>query len=137
MIKELGELASALIPPHDADPESLRRWRVILAGVVFIMAAGLTTHIALACGFIPMLFPGFASAADVQSLSQQQVVMRSESLGDTIYLLRKDQCIAQAAGNLQAAQTQDQRIREKRAVYRFLNHGNDYDLPPCELFVSR
>lgn len=137
MLDQLGELAVNLIPPHDADPEKIYRWRVITAGVVIIMAAGTSFHIALACGFLPALFPGFASASDVQNITHQQIVMRVESLGDALYNLRKDQCISQQAGNLQAAQTQDQRIREKRAVYRDVSGGRDYELPPCELFVSR
>lgn len=137
MLKEGLELAQNLIPPHDADPEKLYRYRVIISGTVIAMAAGLTTHIALACGFIPSLFSGFASANDVANLASQQQEMRLESLGDAIYNIRKDQCAAQSAGNLQAAQGQDQRIREKREMYRKLAKGQDYDLPSCDLFVSK
>jgi hypothetical protein len=137
MLKEIGELAQELIPPHDGDPEKIYRWRVFLAGTVIAMAAGLGTHIALACGFIPSLFSGFASASDVASLASQQQQMRVESVGDTLYNLKKDQCIAQNSGNLQAAQGQDQRIREKRDLYRILTRGREFDLPSCDLFVSR
>lgn len=137
MLKELGEVVVNLIPPHDADPEKIYRWRVFTAGTVIVMAAGIVTHIALACGFIPALFPGFASAADLKTLAQQQQAMRVESLGDSLYDMKKDQCIAENAGNLQAAETQDQRIREKRDAYRDISGGREYDLPPCDLFVSR
>lgn len=137
MLKDLGELATNLIPPHDGDPEKIYRWRVILAGTVIAMTAGLSAHIALACGFLPVLFPGFASASDMQTMAVQQRVMRAEILGDMLYNMQKDQCIARATGNLQAAQTQDQRIREKRAAYRDITQGQNYELPPCDLFVSR
>jgi hypothetical protein len=137
MLKDGIDLAQKLIPPHDGDPESIYRWRVYLAGTVILMAAGMITHIALACGFIPSLFSGFASASDVASLASQQQEMRVESLGDALYNMRKDQCVTQSAGNLQAAQGQDQRIREKRDLYRRLTKGQDYDLPSCELFVTR
>lgn len=137
MLKDGAELAAKLIPPHDGDPETIYRWRVYLAGTVIAMAVGMVAHIALACGFVPVLFSGFASASDVASLANQQQVMRVESLGDALYNMKRDQCIAQNAGNLQAAQSQDQRIREKRDIYRKLNKGQDYDLPPCDLFVIR
>lgn len=137
MLKEFGELAQELIPPHDGDPEKIYRWRVFLAGTVIAMAVGISVHIALACGFIPVLFSGFASASDLASLTQQQQTMRAEIVGDALYNLKKDQCMAQNAGNLQAAQSQDQRIREKRDIYRRITNGHDYDLPPCDLFVSR
>jgi hypothetical protein len=137
MLKEGLELAQNLIPPHDGDPEKIYRWRVFLAGTVITVAAAVGVHIALACGFLPVLFSGFASASDVASLSRQQEDMRVEIVGDSIYNMRKDQCVSQSAGNLQAAQSQDQRIREKRDLYRQLTRGREYDLPPCELFVSR
>lgn len=137
MLKELAEVATNLIPPHDADPEKIYRWRVYAAGAVILMATGLATHIALACGFIPALFPGFASAADMQTMASQQRVMRAEILDDTLYTMQRDQCLARASGNYQAAQAQDQRIREKRAAYRDIMDGRDYELPPCDLFVSR
>lgn len=137
MLKDLTEFAANLIPPHDADPDKIYRWRVYAAGTVILMALSLGTHIALACGFIPVLFPGFASAADMQTMAMQQRVMRAEILGDTLYNMQKDQCFARASGNLAAAQTQDQRIREKRAAYRAITHGDEYELPPCDLFVSR
>lgn len=135
MLKDGVDLAQKLIPPHDGDAESIYRWRVLLAGTVIAMAVGIATHIALACGFVPVLFSGFASASDVANLSSQQQEMRVENLGDALYNMKKDQCIAQSAGNLQAAQGQDQRIREKRDLYRRLTKGQDYDLPSCELFV--
>lgn len=125
-----------LIPPHDVEPEKIYRWRVLLAGTVILMACSLGTHIALACGFIPVLFPGFADATEVRDLASQQLAMRIESIGDAIYNMKKDQCIAQSTGNLQAAQTQDQRIRDKMAAYRQMI-GRDYFPPPCDLFVSR
>lgn len=137
MLKDLAEVATKLIPPHDADPEKIYRWRVYAAGAIILMATGLTTHIALACGFIPTLFSGFASAADMQTMTLQQQVLRAEILGDTLYNMQKDQCLARSTGNLAAAQTQDQRIREKRAAYRVITQGRDYELPPCDLFVSR
>lgn len=137
MLKDLAEVATNLIPPHDADPEKIYRWRVYAAGTVILMAASLSVHIALACGFIPVLFSGFANAADMQTMAQQQSVLRAEILGDTLYNMQRDQCLARSTGNLAAAQTQDQRIREKRALYRNITRGLDYDLPPCDLFVLR
>lgn len=136
MLKDIGELAVNLIPPHDGDPEKIYRWRVILAGMVILMAGSIGSHIALACGFLPALFPGFASAEEVNNLAQQQIAMRVESLEDTLYNMRKDQCVAQSTGNLQAAQTQDQRIRDKLASYWKVTGGQRYELPPCSLFVS-
>lgn len=137
MLKDIAQVAGNLIPPHDADPEKIYRWRVYAAGTVIAMAAGITAHIALACGFVPVLFSGFANAADMQIMTMQQNVMRAEILGDTLYNMQKDQCIARASGNLAAAQTQDQRIREKRAAYREIMKGHDYEMPSCDLFVSR
>src|SRR4051812_30008198 len=103
MLTELGEVAAKLIPPHDADPDKIYRWRVYTAGTVILMAAAIGTHIALACGFLPAFFPGFASAADMQTMAVQQRVMRAEILGDAIYTMQKDQCLSRSTGNLQAA----------------------------------
>lgn len=137
MLNYIGELFLSLIPPHDGDPEKIYRWRVLLAGTVIVMAGTFGTHIALAWGFMPAFFPGFASASEVRDVVKQQSAMRVESLGDALYNMQKDQCIARHTGNLQAAQTQDQRIREKRAAYRDISGGQNYELPPCDLFVSR
>jgi hypothetical protein len=130
------DIALALIPPHDSDPERIYRWRLTLAGVVVLMAGTISAHIALACGFLPVFFPGFANASDVQALNVQQTAMRQESLESALYNMQRDKCLALSGGNMQAALVQDQRIREKMAVYRQISHGQNYDLPPCDLFVT-
>lgn len=88
---------------------------------------GFWLHVALVCGWLSFMFPGFARADEVRDVHETV-------LDGTIYSMRRDQCIAQKTGNLLAAQSQDQRLREEREQYRRLT-GRVYELPPCELFV--
>ena len=130
----VGTLTKAIIPPHDANSEKVFWWRLTLAGTVIAMAGMTTLHVALACGFLPAFFPGFANAADVRQMANEAREGRIESLDSDIYQKTKDWCVQLSNGNLGAAQALDLLIREKKMAY-FKLSGQQYPQPPCELFV--
>ena len=73
-------LAKALVPPRTNDLEAQQRWRwVVFIGLVGVIS-GLSLHIALACGWIPSLYPGFALASDTKSIQRRVDVIATLSL---------------------------------------------------------
>jgi hypothetical protein len=93
MIEEVLSMAGRLRPPgHDADAEDVVAWRWFMAITTGVIGMGLATHIALACGFIPSIYPGFASAADTQEIRQQLVQARAVDLEGRILAMRAMHC---------------------------------------------
>lgn len=123
-----NKVACALRPPPDPNPAVVRwRWAVaLLYGGFFV---GLGSHIALACGWMPLLFSGFASAAAVKENN-------TLVLENMIYELRRDYCVAEDQDNLPAMQNLTLRIYDMQIRY-VRTTGENYPLPDCRIFVAR
>ena len=101
MWKDLFGLAFNLIPPTDADPEHVRKYHITLSLWILAMTIGGGLHIAMACGFMTMFFPGFATAGQwnmqEQALAQQQRQINGLELanfGAQLFTMREKQCKA-------------------------------------------
>ncbi len=117
----LGRVGESLIPPHDADPNHLFRWRLILAGVTFMNFSVMTLHILLACGYLSMFgFTGFAQASDLQQQTDLSVDMRADQIDQQITHFREKQCDAQNVRNWELARSYGERIRDKQREYQRL-----------------
>lgn len=91
---EIGaEVTKVLIPPKTNDLEEQQRWR----WVVFVSIIGLTSslllHIALACGYIPALYAGFASATATEDIQRRVDVIATLSLQHEIRSKAIELCI--------------------------------------------
>jgi hypothetical protein len=74
------ELVKILIPPKASDQDSQQRWRwVVFIGLVGLFA-GLTAHIALACGWMPSVYSGFALSQDTKAIQQRVDVIATLAL---------------------------------------------------------
>lgn len=132
MLEKLYSALSAVIPPGDASPITLARWRLAVAGGFFAMAF----HVAWACGWVPGL-PGFAEARD---LREQQVIVQEVAQGQNLILVRLI-----AADIETARQRQCQALRENNraaadgwavslntALREYLTFaGREYVVRPC------
>lgn len=65
------QLVKVLIPPKTNDLEDQQRWRWVVFGTLIGLGASLALHIALACGYLPALSPGFALASETQSIEKK------------------------------------------------------------------
>lgn len=132
MIEKLASALSAVIPPAEATPRALARWRLAVAAGFFALAF----HVAWACGWVPGL-PGFAEARDLQ---EQRTLVQRVSDGQNailIRLIRADiessriqQCRALQAGNRAAADGWATSLRTALAEYLSLA-GREYQLRDC------
>lgn len=121
-------------PPKDGEDPTAWRW-FMAVGLVGT-AAGLVFHIALACGFLTMLHPGFASATDQEKVRQEAkaarlevVEARIESLEARIFDLRIQQCEAVRTGKNATAFT----YQLQGLLTRYMRlEGKMPGLPTCE-----
>lgn len=74
------DAVKALIPPRTNDLDAQQRWRWFVFAGIIGLALSLGIHIALACGYIPMFFAGFASSQDTKNIQTRVDVIASISL---------------------------------------------------------
>lgn len=124
-------VAVAIVPPKPgASDEAIYRWRLAIAGGVLFLSGSVTTHIALACGFLPAFFPGFARAGEVSDIKQTLVAMRADTLRGQIVEAVKDQCAAKDQKNFAAERAATDRKYGRIDEYRKVT-GHDPDVPQC------
>lgn len=120
-----------LIPPKtDASPEKVYHWRLAVAGGVMFLSGSLATHIALACGFLPTVFSGFAAAGDVTDVKNAILAMRADTLRGQIMETVKDQCNAHEQKNYTAERAATDRKYGRIDEYRKVT-GRNPDVPQC------
>ncbi len=127
----------ALLPPTEADdPKVVRRWRVILALVVVMNTVSLATHIALACGFLLPMFPGFASASDVKALQRMILEQRVTSVRTQIMDTKKSACAAPSGEVRQLYTTNLTQLLSdyERLTYETEGRARRFPLPDCDAF---
>lgn len=132
MIDKLSAALSAIIPPAEANPRALARWRLSMAAFVFAFCF----HVAWACGYIPGL-PGFAQARDlteqrtlVQQVSEGQEAILVRLIRADIESARQQQCRALRENNRAAAEGWAVSLRTALAEYQSLA-GAEYRLREC------
>lgn len=87
--------AKNLIPPAEgASDAHVKRWRLWIAGATFLNALGLTTHIALACGFAAPFYSGFAQADQVEKMNADMMKRRVTELMTQMLDAKQKQCSA-------------------------------------------
>jgi hypothetical protein len=130
IIEKAASAAKNLIPPKDgATDVHVRRWRLWIAGATFLNAAGLSIHIALACGFASPFYSGFAQASDMQALKDDQAKRRVTELMGQMLDAKQKQC--SASGD--AARLYLITYNSLRAEYADLVK-REFPDPPCSEF---
>jgi hypothetical protein len=128
---------TALLPPlDDPDPKRIRRWRVWLALVVIMNVSTFTAHVLLACGYLPMMFPGFANAGELKELQKVFLEQRVAALETTILETRKQQCAA-SPGTVRALYTNSLQklvIDYEKITYTVEGRARQYPVPDCTAF---
>lgn len=91
----IGEIAleafKALVPPKTNDLEEQQRWRWVVFAAILAMAASLSLHIAISCGYIPGQ-SGFALASDQKSVQRRVDVIVTISLEHEIRAKTAELC---------------------------------------------
>lgn len=94
------------------------------------MAVGNGVHIALVCGYLTGIYPGFAKADEVAKLAQLQQQQTALQLDNDIFRTREAQCHT-LSGDAKILYTQ--RLQDKLQQWRSLQNYQ-YRLPGCEEF---
>lgn len=123
------EIMKNLVPPKTgASDRHVRNWRMWMAGVTVMNAAGLVAHIAIACGFVTSIHSGFAESAEVEKLATEFRQTRINSLENNILEMWQKQCAA--PDNIRPIYTTQ--LQKMLAEYVRLNNGTPYpQLPSC------
>lgn len=90
----------------------------------------LAAHIALACGLITSVYPGFALASDVEQMRQERKVERETDLESKILDVRLKQCDSEGLVRRLNTQTLQKMLIE----YQKLT-SRVYPLPDCDEFT--
>ena len=126
----IQSLLGALVPPHDADGAAIYRYRIAISVLVMANTLGLAAHVALACGLIPVVFPGFA---DASGLANQETRWQQVEIGLTdqkILDTRSRQCAAIVTKNRAALEFATERLQAELEHYQELS-PRPYRLPDC------
>jgi len=124
-----GWLKSIRPPGNDAPDKTVQAWRWAIAITTGVTTLSLALHIALACGFVGFLHPGFASAADVQQIRDERKAERQTDLEQKILQVKKEQCTATG----QARSLYTFSLQKMLVEYQKLS-GSAYPVPNCEDF---
>lgn len=123
----------AISPPRaDASHKHVQAWRWAIAITTGATTLSLVFHILIACGWISALYPGFASAADVEQIRMDARIERQTDLEQKLLEVREKQCIA--SGQVRVLHTFN--LQKMLIEYQRLS-GSVYPLPPCEDFKTQ
>lgn len=130
-VKEAGKAwFKALRPPKaDAPDKYVQAWRWTIAITTGVNTLALAAHIALACGLISSVYPGFALAGDVQKIQEERRIERQTDLEQKILEVREKQCSADGQVKKLHAFT----LQKMLVEYQKLS-GSAYPVPTCEDF---
>jgi hypothetical protein len=122
--------AKSLRPPKaSATDRQVQAWRWAIAITSGVTALSLATHIALACGLISSIHPGFALAADIEQIQRERKIERQSDLEQKILQVKKEQCTASG----QAKSLYTFSLQKMLVEYQKLS-GSAYPVPACEDF---
>jgi hypothetical protein len=60
-----------MVPPKTNDLDEQQRWRWVVFAFMVSMLSSVSVHLALACGWIPSVYPGFALASETKSIERK------------------------------------------------------------------
>jgi hypothetical protein len=137
VIEKVATAAKNLIPPAEGASEvHVKRWRLWIAAATFLNAAGLSIHIALACGFAAPFYTGFAQAGEVEGVRAEMAEVKTElrvkrinELGGLLLDAKAKQCAATG----EAKRLYLSAYNNLRTEYYNLI-GREYPDPPCSDF---
>lgn len=113
-------------PSGDAAGTEVTAWRWTIAITVGATAMSLAAHIALACGMLTSVHPGFALASDVQAMRDERKMERETDLESKILETRARQCKADTPVRELHTQTLQKMLIEYAKIT-----SRQYPLPDC------
>lgn len=124
----LGLLVPSLVPPKGhGEPAAIVAWRWKIFLAVTGMGVFMIIHVMLACGWLVMLHPGFASAGDLKQVIAQLEQSRLSSVDTAILDLRIRHCGAQTP---ESRQLYWSKMAPLMSEYQRAT-GRQYQLPAC------
>ncbi len=131
------EWGKKLKPPNgNASGRAVTAWRWVIAITVGVTAVSLAAHIAIACGYLSAVYPGFARAdeiknvqAQVQAVADDIKMQRVAQLKVSILDMKQKQCSsAPGVRYLYTDSLQNMLIEYEQLTQR------RYPLPDCASF---
>lgn len=65
------DIVKGLVPPAIENRRAVERWRWWVFIALILVFAESSLHILLACGYLPSIYPGFASKTDTRALTRR------------------------------------------------------------------
>lgn len=123
--------------PAQGEAKQVFRWRQAVSLAILILGGAVALEDVLAWGFVPVIYPGFASASQVKGVWNSLVEVRASQVERSILDARERQCNAQREGNVDALQFVTQRLNENLLSYQQVAK-RDYRVPECsELVIGK
>lgn len=150
LFKGFVVLWRSLVPSIDATPMALYMSRLVTALLMIIIIIGGGSSMALAWGFFPLVFAGFATVSQVQQVADNDrnvgthieeqinsvrsdvVSVKALVIGQNIWSDVRDECKL-AVDSDGAREQMERRIDWEMQVYQSTT-GRAYDRPGCEVF---
>jgi hypothetical protein len=127
-----------LFPMPDAsESKQIFRWRQVVSLAILLLGASLVVGDALAWGFVPVLYGGFAQQTLVQTMTTSLTEVRASQVERTIIEARERQCYAQRESNMDALQFATEKLNDSLDAYKRAV-GHAFRVPECnELIVAK
>lgn len=126
---EIGsEAVKILIPPKTNDLEAQQRWRWVVFSVLLGLCASLGMHIALACGLVPSVYPGFALASETQSIEKKLDLLTT--IGLEREMRAKEQELCHERIPERRSELNDDIARLQREYWSLMKQW--YQIPRCD-----
>jgi hypothetical protein len=121
------ELLRSLFPPDvAATPDAHHRWRWSVSIMTLASVTAITVHIAIACGYLTAIHPGFAHASDLQTLKVEWRQAQEAEVETKILETRVKQCTSkEQVRHLYTESLQKLVVHYQRVA------GRAYPLPSC------
>jgi hypothetical protein len=127
-IFEMGiEVAKMLIPPKTNELEEQQRWRWVVFAALIGLSTTLALHIALACGWMPAIWPGFALASDTQAIQRRVDVIATLAIEHEIRIKATELCSEK--DQMRRNEINDDIAKLQREYHDIAS--NWYNIPPC------
>jgi len=122
-------VVKAILPPRNTNDEyEQNRWRWMVFAALILIISGSVLHIALACGWLPSVYPGFAQVSSVTAIQTRVDLIAAQSLETAIRNRVADRCkAADPAFKQELTEDIDKLNREYFTIQRFF-----YREPKCQ-----
>lgn len=123
-----ANVVKALVPPKTNDLEDQQRWRWVVFTVLVSLSASLALHIALSCGWLPSVYPGFALASETQSIEQKLDLLTT--IGLEREMRAKMQELCHETNQEHRSELNDDIARLQREYWTLMKQW--YQIPRCD-----